>query len=498
MRRFLEILADCRADRGIVPVRFLLARALSACGYRSFLSQAEYGTRALGRLDRLLDWIGRREEQGAAGADEVSRALDLAIETGTASRAAPDGSRDRQAVEILTMHGAKGLEFPVVVLASLQSSARGSIPGLHFSEMHGIGARWREPFDDGPAADAAYRLTALDVRQREREEADRLFYVAMTRAEEHLILGASFPGAAQMRNWCRPVFQGLGLSPKEAPSDEPEVRIAGDVRFLWRKLSAKESVEELAAIVPEAAGPQILSPRAPSAQADYVAAVTAVAAFAQCPRRYFLTRYLQLDPSRSRSGPGGLPPDAERLPRDSTDASHFGEQVHAYLAGQPGEATTEVRQLATQFKRHALGRRAARASRVDREMPFVFTVGDHLLRGTIDLLFEEGGERILLDYKTDRTQLGELETAAERYAPQLQLYAAGLAKSTRPTDRAIVFYLRHGQAVDVDISAAAIAGARGLVERFFNAQSLHEYPMQTGRHCLRCPHLGGHCPAQFP
>ena len=132
LRRFLKILADCRTDREIVPIRFLLARALSACGYRSFLSQAEDGPQALGRLDRLLDWIGRREEQGTVGTDDVSRALDEAIESRAASRAVPDGSRDRQAVEILTMHGAKGLEFPVVVLASLQSSARGPIPGLLF------------------------------------------------------------------------------------------------------------------------------------------------------------------------------------------------------------------------------------------------------------------------------------------------------------------------------------------------------------------------------
>ena len=498
LRRFLKILADCRTDREIVPVRFLLARALSACGYRSFLSQAEDGPRALGRLDRLLDWIGRREEQGTFGIDDVSRALDQAIESRAASRAVPDGSRDRQAVEILTMHGAKGLEFPVVVLASLQSSARGPNPGLQFSERHGIGARWRDPFDDGPTADAAYRTADLDVKRREREEADRLFYVAMTRAEEHLILGASFPGAAQMRNWCRPVFQRLSLKPKEPPNDEPATRTAGEVQFLWRKLSAKQPVERGTSAAAETAGPQFLLPKARSAQADYVAAVTAIAAFGQCPRRYYLTQHLQLDRSRPQSAARGVAADADRLPRDSTDASQFGEEVHAYLAGQASDATAEVRTLAARFEQHALGRRAAAAARIDKEMAFVFTVGDHLLRGTIDLLFEEGDERILLDYKTDRTPRRELEKAAARYAPQLQLYAAGLAKSTRPADRAIVFYLRHGQPVDVDISPAAIADARDLVERFFNAQARHEYPLQIGRHCLRCPHLGGHCPAQFP
>ena len=78
------MIRDCRADRATASVRSLLARAASACGYRSYLAQSEDGVQALANLDRLLDWIGRREEHGEAGLDAVSAALDRALDSASA------------------------------------------------------------------------------------------------------------------------------------------------------------------------------------------------------------------------------------------------------------------------------------------------------------------------------------------------------------------------------------------------------------------------------
>ena len=498
LRRFTRILSECRADRATLPVRFLLSRAVSACGYRSFLSRGSDSPRALANLDLLLDWIGRREQRGLAGVDEVSEALDRACAARSASTEAAGGAHDPRSVQVLTMHGAKGLEFPVVALASLQSDTRGPARGLLFSEAHGIGARWRGPIREDPATDSGYRFADSDIKRREDEEADRLLYVAMTRAEEYLILSASFPRAAQKRHWCKLVFGRLGLNPKEESTGDPEERLQGEVRFRYRKMSSDppEGGDPNAPLKPR--GPEILLPLAPSAQADYAAAVTSVATFAHCPRRYFLSRYLQVDQSRRAPSAVGAGDEDDSIPRDGTDPSQFGEQVHLHLAGQLEKPPPSVRRMAAKFHQHELGTRAANAVRVDREMAIVFTIGNHLLRGTIDLLFEQGGERILLDYKTDRAKRQGLQRAAQRYAPQIQLYAAGMAKSGRPADRGFVFYLRHAEPIEIDIVDDALARARELVERFFDAQRRQDYPLRTGTHCLLCPHYRALCPAQFP
>ena len=190
--RFRQLLATSRADRATVPVRSLVARAVSSCGYRTYLARREEGQEALNNVDRLLEWIGRREEQRAESLDGVSAALDRALDSSPPADQAPDHSASGQAIEILTMHAAKGLEFPVVALASIQSEARGPVPGLVFSPEHGIGARWRAPAGGDAIADSAYRLVSAEAKRSEREESDRLLYVAMTRAEEHLLLSASF------------------------------------------------------------------------------------------------------------------------------------------------------------------------------------------------------------------------------------------------------------------------------------------------------------------
>ncbi len=491
LARFRDLLDVCRADRELVPARFLLARAVAACGYRGYLSiRGDEGAAA--NLDRLLQWIGRREGQGADSLDRVSEALDAAISGSLPARDGAGAGGGQDAAEILTVHAAKGLEFRVVALASMQSSTRGPVPGLLFSAEHGIGARWLEPGGRGPVADAAYELALQDLRSREREEDNRLLYVAMTRAEEHLILSASFPGDPEKRHWCKPLFERLGIDPKGDLPGRPERREAGRAQFALG--SGKEGAAPPGG---SATGPQpcILRPLAPSAQADYSAAVTSVAMFAQCPRRYFLSRVLALE----GRAPSGLraDPDETGGTRVTTDASTLGSNVHLYLAGQLADPEPEVRRLAAAFQEHDLGLRAARAESVEREAAFAFTIGDRLLRGTVDLLFEEGGERVLVDYKTDRKRVRAERGAADAYATQLQLYAAGLAKAGRPVDRAAVFYLRRGTPVETDVSAGAIESATETVTRFFEAQSQQDYPLRAGKQCLRCPHFRGACPAQL-
>ncbi len=498
LHAFRELLGVCRADRDTLPVRRLLARAIAACGYRSALGRRADGRRALANLDRLLAWIDRRAEQGSGGLDRLSEALDDALEYQPTEREARNPGDQGAAVEVLTMHAAKGLEFPVVAVASLQSDAQSGATGLHFSDRHGLGARWRRPFDR-VAEDPAYRLAAADVRQREREEADRLLYVALTRAEERLLLSASFPSAPRRKSWCKPLFERFGLDPKEPGTGKPETRGVAGLRFRHLRTDREPAPAGAANAGPVQGGPEILRPLPATAQADFTAAVTSIAMFAECPRQYYLSRFLGLDEPPSTLAHDAAADPAGLADRDGLDASEFGEQVHRYLAGQLEAAAVKPagRRLADKFRNHELGRRAARAERVAKELSFVFAVDGPVLRGTIDLLFEEGGERILVDYKTASVPRARLQAAAERYAPQLQLYAAGLALSGQPADRAVLFFLRRAAPIDIDIGPTALARARRLAADFFDAQNRHEFPLRTGEHCRRCLHFRGHCPAKL-
>src|SRR6185295_16145605 len=108
-----------------------------------------------------------------------------------------------------------------------------------------------------------------------------------------------------------------------------------------------------------------------------------------------------------------------------------------------------------------LGRRAGSASRLEREFDFLFEIDDVLVRGQIDLWFEEGGELVLVDYKTDRD-----ETAGEGYALQLRLYALALERyAGRRPDRAVLYYLRSDQMVDITLTDEDLESVRIAVRQ---------------------------------
>ena len=70
-----------------------------------------------------------------------------------------------------------------------------------------------------------------------------------------------------------------------------------------------------------------------------------------------------------------------------------------------------------------LGRRAASASRAAREWDFIVDVEGTLVRGTVDLWFEDDGEITIVDYKTDKA------IHAEAYTPQLALYGIAIERA---------------------------------------------------------------------
>jgi len=149
--------------------------------------------------------------------------------------------------------------------------------------------------------------------------------------------------------------------------------------------------------------------------------------------------------------------------------------------------------LARRFEESELGQRAARAERVEREFDFLLAVEDVVLRGQIDLWFEEGGELTLVDYKTDRDEAGAAE-----YALQLRLYALALERyAGRLPDRAALCFLRSGKVLGVSLSGADLEDARGVVRALAAAQNTLEFPMKPGEQCRRCSFYEGLCPAKL-
>jgi CRISPR/Cas system-associated exonuclease Cas4 (RecB family) len=151
--------------------------------------------------------------------------------------------------------------------------------------------------------------------------------------------------------------------------------------------------------------------------------------------------------------------------------------------------SAEAKELSSRFQSSDLGRRAEAATRIEREFDFLFETDDVIVRGQIDLWFEEGGELVIVDYKTDRD-----ESTSDGYALQLRLYALALERyAGRRPDRAVLYYLRSNRIVEISLTDADLAAARDAVRELKQAQDQLQFPLKVGDQCRKCLFWGGVC-----
>ena len=204
LARFAARLREWRQRREYVTFDRLLLSAIDDCGYPSSPN-----------LDKFL--AQARDAASRMSLDEFVAELALVREENPREPDAPPEDSSN-AVKIMTVHSAKGLEFPVVFVAAIHKGVDTDVPVVAFSRHHGLGARWRNPATGKDKDDLYQHALRQEWKRREEEESSRLLYVAMTRAENHLVLSFSATGR-KPANWDKLVVERLALDPA-APRDE--------------------------------------------------------------------------------------------------------------------------------------------------------------------------------------------------------------------------------------------------------------------------------------
>ncbi|MCU1237174.1 MAG: helicase/exodeoxyribonuclease subunit [Candidatus Solibacter sp.] len=471
--RFRARLHEWRLRREYVTFDRLLLEAIDDSGYPAsanidkFLGQARDASSRMS-LDEFVIELAQVREENPREPD-----------------APPEDSAN--AVKIMTVHSAKGLEFPVVFVAAIHKGVDTSVPAVAFSRHFGLGARWRNPASGKDKDDLFQHALREEWKQREEQESNRLFYVAMTRAEQRLILSFT-AGTRKPQNWDKLVVDRLGIDPT-APRDEVATFDAPDGKQWKARILVTPAAPELLtrARTPEEEIPvRIVVPPVVAGQQDSNATVTALALFASCPRKYYLQSYLGFE-GRERQG----------ATQSKLSASELGTQVHALLAATAvPQPDAEALRLADVFRQSALGKRAATAARHEREFDFLIALEDTVIRGQVDLWFEENGELVVVDYKTDAVSAAEAPVRARDYVLQVRLYAMAVERVTgRVPDRAWLHFLRPNVAVEIDLTPSLIESPEQLVRDFQDAQSTLQFPLVEGEHCKRCAFFRDLCPA---
>ncbi|MCA2977234.1 MAG: UvrD-helicase domain-containing protein, partial [Myxococcaceae bacterium] len=138
LARFRQAWQALFAERDRLGLRDLVRVALEALDYRVAVAASPFGEQGLANLDKLLDLAATREAQGAPVGAFARELLELADdEPGEAQGDVLDDG-DRDAVTLLTVHQAKGLEWPVVVVPELFAAAPGNADRVRFDRDVGL------------------------------------------------------------------------------------------------------------------------------------------------------------------------------------------------------------------------------------------------------------------------------------------------------------------------------------------------------------------------
>jgi len=465
------------------------------------------------RLRWLLDQARLFDETVGGSLRSFLQWADLQAEDDRRSGGVGPPDPDDDAVRVMTIHGSKGLEFPVVVLAGLE---REVAPGQRPPAV-----LWRE--DGTPELRASGRLRSLrydETNEREREldalEQHRLLYVGMTRARDHLVVCLHHK------------------EPKDATgAKRTEAALLHDICLrapqLWRRLPVPASVEgevpdpfaTIAALAATMSGPDggrapggdggtedpegaawrqrvesFAARRAAALASTRRAPVTTATAVADHVAHVARTeRPAPADGGGRPSGRGaspapapdpGSPDSTGALWRDADTALQIGRAVHSALAaidlstgtddaGRPPPEVARGRAAAHGVSVHADAIvamveaalaaptvTAGAAGRHWRELFVAVPVGGGVLEGFVDLVLEDDEGLVVVDYKTDRTANGQADVvrAAARYRPQVASYALALEEATgRPVHRCVLVFVGDGGPVEDVLEGAAMVEA---------------------------------------
>lgn len=455
--RFANNLRRWREAQPVMPLDLILVRALDDCAF-----DWTPGTAAADNIESFLHLArgksaDRTFEDFLREIESLENAFDFESDL---------ADRDQgNVIQVMTAHAAKGLEFPITIIAAMDKGTQRNSAPVTFTPTFGLGVKWRAAGDKG-VSDSWHLRNAEEFEEREKHEEHRLLYVAMTRAEEHLILSFSH-GKGAARNWAKLIDQ---------------IEASDDISVLD---TADEPAPIEAATSPPAAAEIPVLPRPAMAdQHDSAVNVTSLAVFADCPRKYYLSRYIGWSGRRFAS----FDPEEDLPPDDETDfsAAELGSAVHEILAGKPGSYPSEAHRLADVFLTSDLGARAAASARAAHEWDFIIDIDGTLIRGSVDLWFEHDGEITLVDYKTDA------HVSAEAYTPQLALYVLAIegVVGKRPA-HAYLHFLRSDTVIDVPLDYPI----RELLANLREAQGQLRFDLREGDHCRSCQFYRSLCPA---
>ena len=520
------------------PLELLCERIVAEHDYDLAVLARRDGMRRYANLRKLARLARSYEELRGADLEGFVRFVAGQENVGAKESDAVSEEEGADAVRLLTIHAAKGLEFKVVVVADAGRSRPPVSDILALSDGR-FGFKVAHPATGTRVGTESYRDVKEHRDRTEQAERLRLYYVAMTRAMERLIVSGSIGPAGDGSDetpigWA---LARLGLD-GEARTGDPAVPLEldrGEATVVLRLDRGRaeppaEPAQREPAAVPvteqgqlalfEGSG-EALPPPAPRlrelpalpepprhrlARLSY----SALSLFERCSYRYYAERVAGMKPAPWAAGDGdgggGLHPtevgDAVHRLLEHVDLASPAvpessrETVRGWYPAVTDAELDRIEELVRGYCASALAGRIAALDGARVERPFAFELDGVLLNGRLDVLWRQGPRALVLDYKTN--VLGDrlpAEVVAAEYQAQRIVYALACFRAGAEEVEVLYQFL---DAPDDVVSASFSRGDVAALERELGAAIARiregEFtPTPSAYACAGCPALGRVC-----
>jgi len=495
------------------------------------------GRRRYANLRKLARLARSYEELRGADIEGFVRFVREQDEAGAKELEAVAEEEDADVIRLLTIHAAKGLEFKVVVVADAgrDRAAPGADEILALPDGR-FGFRVADPATGVRKPTTAYE----EVRAASREEAEaerrRLYYVAMTRAVDRLIVAGSIDPekVADERTpigWVLgrlelPAFEEVGEAPLELERDGARILLRLDRHRPGSEVEAPapavaEEPGQLAlfdssggagsAPVTAPKLPELAPVPEPPLHRVRSLSYSALALFESCSYRYYAERVAGMREGRATGsvpGQAGLAAteigDSVHLLLEETDLRDprppergaLAEKVRARYPAATDEEVERIAGLVQAYCDSELARQLAGLEGAAPERPFAFEHDGVLLHGRLDVLHRDGARALVVDYKTNVLEDATPEEVVERdYRLQRLVYALACFRAGAEQVEVVYQFLeRPDPAVSTTFERSELAGLEAeLSEAIGRIQAGDFRPTPSEFICSGCPVLDVVC-----
>lgn len=527
------LLERWQARRGFLSPAQLIREAFAATGFDLLQLTQFMGTRRYANLQKLLDMADAFMVAESGGIADFLEYVEL--RAGAEGEAEID-SEAGDTVRIMTIHKSKGLEFPTVIVPDLQRKFNSWSRLAIFVKGSGMGLK--VPDRCGKLYESGrFRKIARADNAQERAELKRVLYVAMTRAEQRIILSGVAKAAKTektLRNavgwldWAKQLF-GLRGSPRDWPANtclgETCLHVFLDEETATDDATAlavpPPQIVENAAELPVAAQ-QRISPISVRKNRPIILSPSYLTEFFDCPRRYYYAQLYRL-PAPPGSGPEAMdrpalgtgghglaisPQDLgtafhrfmELLPTPQEWRMALAQALRETLPSELRETAAELmmewasRYVASDLYAETLSVRTDR-----REWPFHYRLLETVgalpavwLSGQADRVVFYPDETLgVIDYKTDQMTAENTQQKAAHYRLQLAGYAlAARAVFGLPVRDMRLYFVRTARTMPIDAGEEALSIAERELQEIAGFIRSHsdesDYGCRTS-HCPVCP-----------